>query len=240
MTYKQIQQNVVAKGKTRLGKNTYTQGTNRTKVASGWSDCSSFARWCWKEIANIDIGANTATQIGSKQLITIQTASGSRYPNVAKLELGDLIYFKGNKNNPQQVGHVEVISKVGKTIGECQCIGHGSGKGPTTKNLKSYCDSRAGTRGYLAIRRPKIIEDMKKQISAPTNPTEVQKGAPKVTVTGNNVYVRILPDAAAPSLGITKKGNTFTYNGKVSGTWYNILYNNKSAWISAKYTKLEE
>ena len=153
MTEKQVQEAVRSRGLSRKGKNTYTQGSKRDRVATGYSDCSSFARWCWRMVLGIDIGSYTGAQISDGDLVT--THKGGKHPELAQLRVGDLVYFwSGGSTHPQKVSHVEVVIKVGKTLNDCRLLGHGSGKGPTEKNLKDYCASR----NYLMTRRPKITE----------------------------------------------------------------------------------
>jgi cell wall-associated NlpC family hydrolase len=62
---------VIAIAKSREGKNKYTQGAKRTQVGNGWSDCSSFVRWCYLQVRNQDIGINTAAQITNKDLTIV-------------------------------------------------------------------------------------------------------------------------------------------------------------------------
>ena len=54
-----------------------------------------------------------------------------------KLLPGDCLYFKGNKSHFKDVGHVEMYT------GPNECWGHGSGTGPTKKDLRDYCRRRA-------------------------------------------------------------------------------------------------
>ena len=145
----EIRAAVVGRGLSRRGKNSYTQGAKRDQVARGWSDCSSFVRWCWKMVLGLDIGGNTEAQIVDADLVTIH--KGGRYPDVSRIQPGDLVYFGGNAKHYLGVGHVEMVVKAGKSPADCQLLGHGSGAGPTLKNLKSYCDSR---KNYLMTRRP--------------------------------------------------------------------------------------
>ena len=146
-TNAELRAQVVAIGKSREGKNQYTQGSKRTQVGSGWSDCSSFVRWCYLQILGIDIGLNTVEQITNKKLLTIH--SGGKKPFESDLLPGDIILFKGtDASRPKKVGHVEMY------IGGGKIIGHGSGIGPKIRNLTDYCNTRYnnGT-GYIETRR---------------------------------------------------------------------------------------
>ena len=147
--------------KSREKKNSYTQGSERifffgkpdnkpgNTVQSGRSDCSAAVRACIKEVTGVDIGANTSAQINNrtKKGIIVHETDGY-YPDESKLLPGDCLYFKGNTSHPLDVGHVEMYT------GKNECYGHGSGIGPTKKNLKDYCKSRASSkrRYFMAIR----------------------------------------------------------------------------------------
>ena len=145
--------------KSRAGKNTYTNGGKRNQFfgqpegADGFSDCSSAVRACIERAAGIDIGSNTDRQIrkllaGSGKLI--DTGSHNRtVPDESVLLPGDCLYFRGNTSHVKDVGHVEMYT------GPNECWGHGSGTGPTKKDLKKYCANRAkkaATRYLCAVR----------------------------------------------------------------------------------------
>ena len=151
MNNAKIQSALRSRALSRQQQNQYTQGSKRTQVARGYSDCSSFVRWCHMMVLGADIGLNTEAQVKDKDLVTIH--SGGSYPDLSMLKVGDLIYFGGNKHHYLGVGHVEMVEKVGKTLADCRLIGHGSGMGPTLKNLKNYCEARGN---YLMTRRNAI------------------------------------------------------------------------------------
>lgn len=147
-------QEIVDKGMSRKGKNQYTQGPNRNKVDSGYSDCSAFVRWCYKQVLGIDIGVNTEAQINSKNLETINVPITNGIPDESYLKKADLLYFRGNDTSRTKgVGHVEMY------IGNGKLLGHGGGIGPTEKNMVSYCTymqktkSNNGNRGLICVRR---------------------------------------------------------------------------------------
>ena len=148
---------IVAAIKSREGKNTYTQGSKRDQVASGWSDCSSLTRWAYQQIG-IDIGDNTESQMVSKQLYNVVVPIDAGVPSESYLLPGDLLYFRGRNTErkaTKYVGHVEMY------VGNGQLSGHGSGIGPTRKNMVNYCKQRqassspvpAGNRGLICVRR---------------------------------------------------------------------------------------
>lgn len=148
---------VVSAVKSREGRNTYTQGSKRDQVASGWSDCSSLTRWAYEQIG-IDIGDNTEAQMVSKQLYNVVVPIDAGVPRESYLLPGDLLYFRGRdtrRKATQYVGHVEMY------MGGGELSGHGSGIGPTRKNMVNYCKQRqassspvpAGNRGLICVRR---------------------------------------------------------------------------------------
>lgn len=144
----------------RQKKNSYTQGAKRTyffgypnnkpgnKTQKGYSDCSAAAMKAILAAAGINIGANTTEQINNRKKGKIVDETTGYYPDESKLLPGDCLYFKGNTSHPLDVGHVEVY------MGNGRCIGHGSGTGPTIKNLRTYCKGRANKkrRYFMAIR----------------------------------------------------------------------------------------
>ena len=144
----------------RVRKNSYTQGGKRTyffgypdntpgnTTQSGYSDCSSAVRASIKAAAGIDIGSNTSAQINNRGKGAVVDQTDGYYPDESRLKPGDCLYFKGNTSHPMDVGHVEMYT------GNNECYGHGSGTGPTRKNLRDYCRSRASSRKryFMAIR----------------------------------------------------------------------------------------
>lgn len=145
--------------KSRAGRNEYTNGDKRNQFfgkpegADGFSDCSSAVRACIERASGIDIGRNTNAQIQNllkgKGTIVDAGSLENPIPDERLLLPGDCIYFKGNTRHERDVGHVEMYT------GPNECWGHGSGIGPTKKNLKTYCQNRAkkaATRYLCAVR----------------------------------------------------------------------------------------
>lgn len=131
--------------KSREGKNQYTQSSKRTQVSSGYSDCSSLVWAAYCKI-NMAIGDYTGAQIGRGTWVT----KGGSYPDQSKLLPGDLLFFASGSNNgrPYNVGHVEMY------VGNGQISGHGSGTGPTRKNMVDYCKQRnSAGRPYIGVKR---------------------------------------------------------------------------------------
>ena len=145
-------------GRARM--NSYTQGGNRkyffgkpdnepgNTTQKGYSDCSSAVRASIKASSGIDIGSNTSAQINNRGKGAVVDQTDGYYPDESRLKPGDCLYFKGNTSHPMDVGHVEMYT------GDNECYGHGSGTGPTKKNLRDYCRSRASSRKryFMAIR----------------------------------------------------------------------------------------
>ena len=152
---------VVEYMKSRKKKNSYTQGSKRSyffgypdnkpgnTTQAGYSDCSAAVRACIKAVTGIDIGSNTNAQVNNrnKKGRVVDTTDGY-YPDESKLLPGDCLYFKGNTSHSLDVGHVEMYT------GKNECYGHGSGTGPTKKDLKAYCKNRGNSkkRYFMAIR----------------------------------------------------------------------------------------
>lgn len=136
MTANSKRQAVVDAVKSREGKNTYTQGTKRTQVASGYGDCSSTMQWAYKQIG-INIGDHTESQLTSKTAKDVALTIKDGVPDESKMLPGDLLYFRGGSkvhaDRTKHVGHVEMY------VGNGEISGHASGTGPTRKNLKDYC-----------------------------------------------------------------------------------------------------
>lgn len=158
MSYNEQRAALVSMVESREGKNQYTQSSKRDQVASGWSDCSSLMRWAHQEALEIYIGDNTEAQINSDKLTTVDVPISSGVPDEGAMLPGDLLFFRGrdtSRKASQYVGHVEMY------VGNGQCSGHGSGVGPTRKNMADYCRQRqessspvpAGNRGLICVRR---------------------------------------------------------------------------------------
>ena len=149
---------LVAKMESREGKNTYTQSTRRSRVDSGYSDCSSLVHWVYKEVLGINIGDDTVGQIRTKKLTTIDAGIRDGIPDEKKLLPGDLLFFRGSdtgRKSADYVGHVEMY------VGNGELSGHGFGIGPVRKNMEESCRARRersapapiNNRGLICVRR---------------------------------------------------------------------------------------
>lgn len=69
-----------------------------------------------------------------------------------------------------------------------------------------------------------------------------QKGG-KVRIVNGNCWVRSEPDKVLPDtrLGVVTAGTVLEYRGEKSpGGWLAVRYENRDAWVSGKYSKLED
>lgn len=157
---------VIAAIKSREGKNTYTQSSNRDKVASGFGDCSSTVRWAYKSTLGIDIGGNTEAQLNSSKGKAVPLLiSSAGIPDESKMLPGDCLYFRGNDSSRTKgVGHVEMY------VGNGQLSGHGSGKGPTRKTMTTYCKQRQNTKSTSSSLKNRGLICVKRFIDANSMP----------------------------------------------------------------------
>lgn len=200
----------------RKGRNTYTNGSKRQyffgypqEGQDGYSDCSSAVREAIRRAAKIYIGSNTDAQIRNyKKGILVENTSNS-YPDESKLKPGDCLYFKGNRNHVKQVGHVEMYT------GPNECWGHGSGKGPTKKNLRKYCQQRAakGKRYFCAIR---WIPDDEEPV-APTAPEKPKDEVEYKTVSNGRWNVRARATTNSSKVGLVREGDELRFYGEKDG-----------------------
>lgn len=181
------QKKIVQYAESILGRDQYSQDANlRTKVGQGYSDCSSFAQWAYKNAINVDPGSNTGAIIDSPLLTTVDEGST---PDVNKLEAGDLLLFKSAKSNgrTKNVGHVEIYD------GNGNVIGHGSGVGPTKKSLESYLNTRNKMGApYIEARRYNDIASLGGSSDDSTssgliNSTKISKGGVTMSAAGSGL-----------------------------------------------------
>jgi peptidoglycan hydrolase-like protein with peptidoglycan-binding domain len=150
MTASEIRAGAVRLIKSIAKRNRYTNGPKRERVFDGWGDCSSTVRKVLQKAGlPHSIGSNTNAQMKNRKTLgLVVDESKNGYPNEANLLPGDCLYFKGNIFHTLSVGHVEMYT------GSNESYGHGSGIGPTRKNLRDYCRSRNTRfrRYFMAIR----------------------------------------------------------------------------------------
>ena len=162
MTSNQKRNTVTNRVKGREGKNQYTQGSKRTQWDKGFSDCSSLQDGAYKTVG-VSIGSYTGAQIERGEWVT----EGGAYPDESKLMIGDELFFAAYSYNgrPRNVGHIEIY------VGNGQISGHGSGIGPTRKNMIAYCKQRnAGGGKYIGVKRY-IKKDASDGVAAPVTTT---------------------------------------------------------------------
>lgn len=221
--------------KQRAKKNQYTQGADRkyffgkpdndpaNTSQKGYSDCSSAVRAAIKEAAGVDIGGNTSAQINNRSKIgKVVDETTGYYPDETKLLPGDCLYFKGNASHPLNVGHVEMYT------GKNECYGHGSGKGPTKKNLRSYCKSRANSkkRYFMAVR---WIEEEEEEHVALANALVADE---RVKIATGSWNVRTGPGTNYPSVGVVRGGEWL--EKAVFEGWLPVCYGGEIRFISKK------
>ena len=238
MTAQEKREEAVRLMKSRAGRNEYTKGGKRGYFfgypedgEDGWSDCSSAVRKCIERAAGIDIGGNTDKQLRNYKRGVVVDATDGSYPDETKLLPGDCLYFKGNRNHFKDVGHVEMYA------GPNECWGHGSGVGPTKKNLYDYCRRRAanGGRYFAAVRW--ILDDEVKEVYAPADPMQEEY----VYVTARGTWrIRKHGSLAAKTLGFVRQGDRLCFYG-VKGNWAAVKTQDGKlkGWVSLKAIKKE-
>lgn len=144
---------LVERALTRKGKNQYSQDANkRTKIETGYGDCSGTVWYWYKKLFDIDVGGNTEAQIKSAAGKRVDLKITNGIPDESKMKKGDLLYFRGRDNSRTEgVGHVEMY------IGNGQIFGHGSGIGGTVKNLNSYCRQRQAQKSTTKLKNKGLI-----------------------------------------------------------------------------------
>jgi|GEM_PF-1679801 len=157
---------------TRERRNIYTNTSDRQyffgkprSVNPGYSDCSSSVDRCYRDVTGVQIGSYTGAQIVSARMKDLMLHLNGQPAEPNLIKPGDLLYFLGNPSYPYGVGHVEMVIREG-TASAGLIAGHGTGTGPTVKNLRDYCASRfkAG-KGLIKVRR--VIWDSDAPIVTP-------------------------------------------------------------------------
>ena len=211
----------------REGKNQYTQSDKRTQVDEGFSDCSSLQQRAYHEIG-IEIGSYTGAQIEKGSWVQL----GGTLPDEARMQIGDELFFATNYDNgrPYRVGHVEMY------VGNGQISGHGSGVGPTRKDMIAYCKQRnAAGKPFIGVKR--YIESK----SAEEGNQALDKAVMFVgECSGDDVNVRTGPATSYPNImkySRLNKGNRVDVLEKI-GSWYQIrIAGEYIGYIYAQYIK---
>lgn len=212
----------------REGKNQYTQSSNRTKVDSGYSDCSSLQQRAYQKV-DMEIGSYTGAQIVKGSWVQL----GDQYPDESKLLPGDELFFATNYNNgrPYNVGHIEMY------VGNGQVSGHGYDIGPTRKDMVAYCKQRnAAGKPFIGVKRYIAVDASDSQDTG--NQTLTKDPIFTAECTGNDVNVRKGPGT---SYGVItgwpklNKGNRVDVLEKV-GSWYLVRIQGKhEGYVYAQY-----
>ncbi len=153
MTSEEKRSLIINSALSRKKKNQYSQDADkRTKIESGYGDCSGTVWYWYHKLFGINIGGNTEAQINSKLGKRVDMTITDGIPDESKLKPADLLYFRGSDNSRTEgVGHVEMY------IGNGQCFGHGSGIGGTVKNLVSYCKYRQNLQSTQKLKNKGFI-----------------------------------------------------------------------------------
>ena len=214
----------------REGKNQYTQSSKRTQVDNGFSDCSSLQQRAYHEIGT-EIGSYTGAQILKGTWVQL----GGTLPDESKMQIGDELFFATNYDNgrPYNVGHIEMY------VGNGQISGHGSGTGPTRKDMLAYCKQRnAAGKPFIGVKRY-IENDGSEEGNQELTKTVMFVGE----CTGNDVNVRTGPGTSYPNITVyaqLDKGNRVDVLEQM-GSWYLIRIAGKyEGYIYAKYIKKVE
>lgn len=168
---------LVSMALTREKKNQYSQDADkRTRIESGYGDCSGTVWYWYKKLFGINIGGNTEAQINSKVGERVNLAIVNGIPDESKMKKGDLLYFRGKDNSRTEgVGHVEMY------IGNGKIFGHGSGVGGTVKDMKTYCKQRQNTastaklknKGLICVKRFLMGDDDVKEVKELTEVNDI-------------------------------------------------------------------
>lgn len=207
------------------GKNIYSQ-SNRWNIVSkgtGSGDCSSAVNTAYKNVLGVDIGVNTVAQMTDKDLYTVDLPINNGIPDEKKMLPGDLLYFRGTDSSRKStgyVGHVEMY------VGNGEISGHGGpSKGPTRKNMVSYCQRRQGTaspkvtpgnKGLICVRRSTKFKGVDVNQNVPTPP--VTSNDPKYAA-GTQVKLSNTPlyaSATTNKVASRKTGTFYVWGGDVT------------------------
>lgn len=116
---------------------------------SGQTDCSGLTKYVYKQVLNVDIGANTILQeLDSDSRVIWTNRNGPHYtaPPVSVMRVGDLVLYRwkpyygtstSKSASGYRVNHVEMY------IGDNTVLGHGNPDrmGPYTKTHTDYAES---------------------------------------------------------------------------------------------------
>lgn len=92
-------------------------------------------------------------------------------------------------------------------------------------------DGKVGVETVSALRRTTVENGGEEEDS---------KGAKNVVIVGGNCYIRAAPNTSGEIMGVAKSGEKLVYQGVDSEDgWHLVIYSNKNAWVSGKYSRLE-
>ena len=151
MTAEEKRNLIVRSALSRERKNKYSQDSDkRTRIESGFGDCSGTVWYWYYKLLGMNIGGNTEAQINKGRRVDVEIKNG--VPDETKLKKGDLLFFRGSDNSRTDgVGHVEMY------IGDGKIFGHGSGVGGTVKIMNDYCKMRQGQKSTAKLKNKGLI-----------------------------------------------------------------------------------
>ena len=151
MTTEEKRNVIVRSALSRERKNKYSQSADkRTRIESGYGDCSGTVWYWYYKLLGMNIGGNTEAQINKGRKVDVAINNG--VPDEKNMRKGDLLFFRGQDNSRTDgVGHVEMY------IGDGKIFGHGSGVGGTVKVMRDYCKMRQGQKSTEKLKNKGLI-----------------------------------------------------------------------------------
>lgn len=223
MTANEQRKAAVEKYKEILGRNYYSQGSEKRqcvfhpyKDGKYYSDCSSSILNAYYETGILSWHEGNTATIHEKGInVNVDIVNG--IVNEAQLRPADCLLFRGNDpGRPLQIGHVELYAGNGKLYG------HGSDR-PSEKDLNTYLKAREKqkasngmTKGLVEVRRFIPDDEIEIPISGTLRVTE-------------DLNYRDQPGGVI--LGVFKKDSIVQVDTKLN-RWFHIP---GRGWCSARY-----
>ena len=111
MTAQEKRNKLIDAALTRKQKNQYSQeASKRTRIESGYGDCSGTVWYWYHKLFGMDIGGNTEAQINSKLGKRVPMTIKNGIPDESKMQKGDLLFFSGinASSSSAKVSHVGI------------------------------------------------------------------------------------------------------------------------------------
>ena len=235
---------VVAKYKTILGRNKYSQAKRaycykKYKDGKYYSDCSSSIALTYKEAGypfkdnNGSTNPNTVGMYQAKSLVDVPVEiKNGIVQNPEILRLGDMLLFAGSDSSRKYadyVGHVEMVAEISGS--KVTLYGHGSGT-PRATEMNAYCKKRQnqktstkkGNKGLLKVRRFFVDDSSAGDTEIIT---DIQNG---VTIAPGSWNIRSGPSTSYDAVGTAQGGEVYEQLTGMNG-WIPIIYNSEVRWI---------